>query len=368
MICRVHWNARAGFLQSGTFTKPFSRAFAHRKTVIPPLRIILMKNATTAIVCLLVLFASQTISLAQSQSRATTAGFKQQMLNDLSIAAQKMHDGFARAVSRGTLKPNRGYANTLAAFVNLHAVTGEAKYLDWAKSDIVAMVEAARQPDGTQGAFINGFRNMVPFCEAYMYLKSKNALTPAQSKMVADQIIASIATHYDYTDFGPHNRGLIDGVAFLFAVKAVPDAPDVEKWKCYGDALAADSLYQWSIEDASIYLPFWQTYTLTLAELQGYLDDYMKPVTTRYYFDYIKSLIMPNGLLPDWGDGDWTHNWDWSVANLILAGSHYKDGEYTEAARQLYDANMLYWQKLDGGSIYTISTALRWIDASFNRM
>ncbi len=322
-----------------------------------------MKKTTSIRACSLAILISMTSLVTQAAGTPTTAAFKEQMLKDTVAAVQKTHEGFARGVSRGTIKPNRGYANTLAAMVNLHSITGDAKFLQWAQDDIVALVHAAKKPDGAQTAFINGFRNMVPFCEAYMYLKAKDALTSEQRKMIEDQIIASVATHYDYTDFGPHNRGLIDGAAFLFAAKAVPDAPDVKKWKSYGNALAADSMYQWSIEDASIYLPFWQTYTLTLAELQGELDEYLKPVTTRYYFDYIRSLIMPNGLLPDWGDGDWTHNWDWSVANLVLAGSRYKDGEYLDAARQLYEACMQYWRKLDAGSMYTISTALRWMDS-----
>ncbi|MDR1009741.1 MAG: heparinase II/III-family protein [Opitutaceae bacterium] len=323
-----------------------------------------MKNPTATLACVLAILILATGPAAHAADAPATASFKQQMLNDTIDAVQKTHERFARGVARGAITPNRGYANTLAAMVNLHIVTGDDTYLKWAADDIVALVQAAKNEDGSQRAFINGFRNMVPFCEAYLHLKSRKALTDAQCKMMEDQIIASIATHYEATDFGPHNRGLIDGAAFLFAAKAVPGAPDVEKWKCYGNALVADSVYQWSIEDASIYLPFWQTYTLTLAEMQGRLDEYMKPIMTRYYFDYIKSLIMPNGLLPDWGDGDWTHNWDWSAANLVLAGSRYKDGEYLDAARQLYYASLSYWKNLDSGSIYTISTALRWLDAS----
>jgi hypothetical protein len=336
-----------------------------RLTIKPNSRDFTMRTTALLLALLIPLASLAAAPSAQPSGAAGTAAFKQQMLNDAITAVQKSHEGFARAVSRGTLKPNRGYACTLSASVNLHAVTGDAKFLAWAQGDIVAIVEAARAPDGGQTPFINGFRHLVPFCEAYIYLQKNGALTPGQRRMIDAQIIASIATHYDSTDFGAHNRGLIDGAAFFFAAEAVPDAPEVEKWKRYGEALSADSLNQWSIEDASIYLPFWQTYTLSLAELQGRADEHMKAVTTRFYFDHAKALLMPNGLMPDWGDGDWTHSWAWLVANLARAGGYHKDGSYLEAARRLYNASMDYYKKLDdGNSLYAVCLALRWMDAS----
>ena len=98
---------------------------------------------------------------------AGTAAFKQQMLNDTIAAVQRSHEGFARAVSRGALKPNRGYAYTLAASVNLHAATGDAQFLAWAQADIVALVEAARAPDGkhpSSTGFATWCRFAKPIC------------------------------------------------------------------------------------------------------------------------------------------------------------------------------------------------------------
>ncbi|MDR0352534.1 MAG: hypothetical protein LBI02_03995 [Opitutaceae bacterium] len=324
---------------------------------------------------------------------ADAAAFKLRMRDDLVAAVQKGHDGLiqraAAARKKGrALDPWRGYTYWLAAAANLHAVTGERRFLEWAAADLVTQVEAARVAPGdgaphtvrtswgeftddaarvttAQKPFVTSFRNMVPFCETYLYLQkhaAAAALTPGQREMIDGQIIASIATHYDSTDFGAHNRGLVDGAAFLFAAAAVPAAPEAAKWRRYGDALTADSMFQWSIEDASIYLPFWQTYTLTLAELQGRAREHIDAVTTRFYFDQYRTLLMPNGLMPDWGDGDWTHSWGWAVANLVRAGSMYKDGRYLDAARRLYTASLDYYKKLDGDSVYAVSLALRWLD------
>ncbi|MDR2673777.1 MAG: heparinase II/III-family protein [Opitutaceae bacterium] len=358
-----------------------------------------MKTVKTTIPALLLLAllaspASPAAAAAPSApppgAAADVAAFKQQMLDDAIAAVSAAHETHARRLKSarakgGSLTPWRGYAYTLSAAASLHAVTGEKRFLEWAAADLAAQVEGAQIPAGRtaevtvdtswgtfstgagaggQKPFVTSFRNMVPFCEAYMHLKKQNALTAAQRAMVDAQIAASIATHYESTDFGAHNRGLIDGAAFLFAAAAVPDAPDVEKWKRFGHALAADSMFQWSIEDASIYMPFWQTYTLTLAELQGFARDHMSAVTTRLYFDQYRQLLMPNGLMPDWGDGDWTHSWAWIVANLVRAGSCYKDGRYLDAARRLYNASLAHYKKLADDAIYPIGLALRWLDAS----
>ncbi|MDR0901874.1 MAG: hypothetical protein LBM92_03790, partial [Opitutaceae bacterium] len=257
-----------------------------------------------------------------------------------------------------------------------------------AAGDMVELVKAARVPEDAKGAtvtvdtswgsfqdgsrrvagrqspFVTSFRHMVPFCEAYIYLKKRGALDAEQRRMVEEQIIASVATHYDSTDFGAHNRGLIDGAAFLFAAAAVPDAPEVEKWKRYGEALSADSVDRWSIEDASIYLPFWQTYMLNLAELQGRAGEHIRAVTTLFYLDQGRALLMPNGLLPDWGDGDWTHSWSWWVTNLVRGGSLLRDGRCLETARRLYSASLDHWKELSGNDLYAIALALHWMDAS----
>lgn len=291
-----------------------------------------------------------------------TAAFRQKVVNDLTRAVEREHAQFAEAGASRPVAGLRGHSWTLCALADLHRATGDARWLTWAKQDLLAMVDQARESDGRAIPFLTSFRNLPPFCMAVLYLRERGLLDAEAARRIAAQVSASVATHYSYTDFGAQNRGLIDAAGFYFAAAVVPTDPEVAKWRGYGAALAADSWNAWSIEDGSIYQPFWLNYTLALSDLLGTSDAHLRAVTTRFYFDHAKALQMPNGLLPDWGDGDWTHLWSWNVANFVRAGSQYRDGTYLEAARRLYGAAMAYWRELKGDDVYTAGLILRWLD------
>jgi len=301
----------------------------------------------------LVLFAL----LLTSFARAGTDGaeFRRRLLSDLQQGIERAHASAKSGIGVGTTW-------RLSAMVSLHQQTGDERLLDWAKEDLLALVATGRQPGAAPKPLFESFRFLTPFCEAFRYLAERHRFSAAETADIAAQISASVATHYDYTDFGTHNRALIDGAGFLFAAAALPGDPEAARWRRYGDALAADSWNAWSIEDASIYQPFWLTYTLVLSDLLGRSESHLKAVTTRFYFDVPRLLLMPNGLLPDWGDGDWTHMWAWNVANLVRAGSTYHDGEYLDAARQIYDAHMAFYGGIQEDNLFCLGLALRWLD------
>ena len=251
----------------------------------------------------------------------------------------------------------------LSGLINLHAQTQERVLVDWAKADLLWITRCSVDAQGKVIPYFGGsFRFLASFCDAYLYLKARNVITPAEAAEIAAQITANADARLNRADFGAQNRGLILGAELLFCAHAVPDAPQIQRWRQMGEALVSDSLNGWSVEDASIYEPFWFNYLLTLEELRGELPERMKKITARYYFDHTKALLLPNGLLPDWGDGDWTHSWMWQVANLVLAGSHYRDGTYLTAARQLYDANHAYYKELPAEAVGALAIALRWLD------
>ena len=300
---------------------------------------------------------------AAALNAADTAAFRSQLQSDLRRDLERL-----RAVSAGERAKNAKpsdlyYPYLLSGLINLHAQTGEAVLLTWAKEDLMWIVNCSLDANGRVTPFFgSSFRFLPTYCDAYLYLKSHGVLTPAESAQVAAQITACADVRLDRADFGAQNRGLIYGAELLFCAHTVPDAPQVARWQRQGEALVYDSLHGWDVEDASIYEPFWFNYVLTLAEMRGDLAERMKPITTRYYFDHTKQLLMPDGLLPDWGDGDWTHSWMWNVANLILAGSQYRDGTFLEAARQLYEANHAYYKDLPAEAVAALGIALRWLD------
>ncbi|MBS0662864.1 MAG: hypothetical protein JSR48_06345 [Verrucomicrobia bacterium] len=295
---------------------------------------------------------------APSRATEDTAAFRQRLLHDLQAGIERNH----AALASGQQPLTVAHVWALSGMVNVHRQTKDDRLLGWTKDGILALVKLARQADGKPQPLFESFRHLTPFCEAYIYLKPRGMFTPAEIADIEALITASVATHYDYSDFGTHNRALIDAAGFYYSAAAVPDSPEAPRWRAYGASLAADSWNAWSIEDASIYQPFWLNYTLVLADLLGRTPEHMKAVTTRFYFDVPKFLLMPNGLLPDWGDGDWTHMWAWNTANLIRAGSYYHDGEYLEAARRMYDAHLAYYQGIQEDNLYPLGLALRWLD------
>lgn len=296
---------------------------------------------------------------------ADTPGFRAQLQSDLRRDLERL-----RAVSAGEratdAKPSDFYyPYLLSGSINLHAQTGEAVLLAWAKEDLLWLVRSSVDASGRPAPlFGSSFRFLASFCDAFLYLKSHGELTPAEVAHVAQLLTLTADSRLDRADFGAQNRGLIYGAEFLFCAHAVPDAPKVARWRQTGEALIYDSLHGWSVEDASIYEPFWLNYVLTLCEMRGDLAEQLKRLPLRFHFDLTKELLMPNGLLPDWGDGDWTHSWMWCCANWVLAGSRYRDGSYLEAARRLYDANRAYYKDFPAEAVGALGVALRWLDAS----
>jgi hypothetical protein len=315
-----------------------------------------MKSPTRALLAVLALIGAKLAA-------ADTTSFRQQLTSDIREAVERLHTSAAAERAKNQKPSDYYYPYLLSGLTNLHAVTGEAVLLTWAKEDLLwitrSSVDAAGRPVSFFGA---NFRFLPAFCDTFLDLKKRGALTPAEIAEVAAQITLNADARLDRADFGAQNRGLIYGAELLCCAHAVPDAAHAARWRQYGEALVYDSLHGWSVEDASIYEPFWLNYLLTLSELRGDLPEQMKRVLIRYHFEQSKELLMPNGLMPDWGDGDWTHSWMWFCANWILAGSQYHDGTYLEAARRLYDANHAYYRNIPFEAVGALGLAIRWLD------
>ncbi len=297
------------------------------------------------------------------------------LLEEVKRAVERIHGGLSALDDNARQQTLRDYAWTLAPMAFLHAHTNEDRYLAQAKEGMLWMVEAALKKDGSSAALLASFRTMQPFCEAFRHLRVHKVFTSDETTRIEEQIGLSADTHLDSTDWGAQNRATVDAAGFYFAADAVPTHKNAARWRRYGDALIEDSWGRWSIEDASIYGPFWLFYLITAAELNGRDDEFMSFVTTRFYFEQYHRLLMPNGILPDWGDGDWTHMWHWYMAVMVRAGATYKNGEYLHFAERIYRAHREAGLKEaipgytpagleQGDGLYSVAAALRWWDDS----
>src|SRR5688572_18315632 len=173
-----------------------------------------------------------------AQTSSDTASFAQSLQFELRRNVERLHHSFAAEREKNQKHSEFYMPFLLSGLTNLHARTGEAVLLDWAKENLMWLVRSAQDAEGrATPLFGSQFRFLGAFCDAYRHLQTHNALTPAEATEVQAQIIANATARMDRADFGAQNRGLIYGAELLFCADAVPTAPGAERWRRYGEAL-----------------------------------------------------------------------------------------------------------------------------------
>jgi len=274
--------------------------------------------------------------------------FQQRLIRDVSQGVEAWRSAFAEIERKND--PKRlieGYG--LSAMVNLHARTGDSALLAEARREMLW--------SAAQGRPIHAF-HVPAFIEAYLYLRSR--LTESERARVEALIRLTMRSQYDFPDWGAHNRSVVQANGYYYAAKAMPADPEAPKWRLYGDALISESWGRWSVEDASMYQSFWLFHMLETAEAAGRVDELMNSIPTRFYFEYYSRLMLPNGLMPDFGDADWWLRSEWYFAVMTRAGSYYRNGRYLHHARRFYEAQTR--APLSGSVLYCAAAALKWLD------
>jgi hypothetical protein len=299
--------------------------------------------------------------------------FRRRVIADAHRAAAAAHETMRRLCAAGERFADQNLAYAMAAMAALHEHAGDREALEWLREDLLWAVDSNAGADAEARPVFTWFRLLQPFCEAYRCLRDGGHLSAVERARVEAQLRASGETHFAFTDWGPHNRAAVDASCFLLLADTLPSDPLAARWRGYGEALLADSWGRWSMEDASIYPPLWMVYLLTAADTLGRADELLGRVTTRYYFDYWLSLLTPTGMLPDYGDGDWTLSWEWYVPAAVRAAAHYGDGRYLWFAQRVWEAHAEYegaeaadgrsleGQPLEPMPLYCAALALRWL-------
>ena len=118
----------------------------------------------------MILFISFVIEPIFGDEILDTSAFQDLLINDL-IQTVKVHqEKFDELKNRGENRQSRGFTWVLAPMTVLHEKTGDQKYLNLAKSDLLWMVENAIEENGNVTPFLMSFRSLQPFCETYIYL------------------------------------------------------------------------------------------------------------------------------------------------------------------------------------------------------
>ncbi len=298
---------------------------------------------------------------------------QEQLQQDVADAVQRVFDAIDGPESA---KAIRGLPWVLSPATIVHTRTEDPALLTQTRDALVRFVDSATDENGNMQPLLASFRELPPFCEAYEYLKARDQLDE-KSRTRAEMLIAvSADSHLGSTDWGAQNRATVDAAGFYAAAASCPSHANASRWRGYGDALIEDSWGRWSIEDASIYGPFWLFYLITASEGMNRTAEFLDKITTRYYFEQYSRLLMPNGMLPDWGDGDWTHMWTWYSAVMIRAASHCDRADYMYFAQRLFDTHRQMGLggnevigytpdgMMTGDELYSLATALRWMTQS----
>ncbi len=174
---------------------------------------------------------------------ADTASFQAQLRSDLRRDLERHHVGAAGERAKNVKPADYYYPYLLAGLINLHAQTGEATLLTWAKEDVMWMIRLSRDQSGRVLPFAGeSFRFLPSFCEAFLYLKAHGALTAEETAQIVAMLTVSADARLSIADFGAQNRALIRGAELLFCAHAVPDAANLADWQRHGEAMVYDSL------------------------------------------------------------------------------------------------------------------------------
>src|SRR5689334_20231197 len=69
--------------------------------------------------------------------------FKKRLIADLTRGVEREHAALAKPVAAGTASPAVTHVWALSAMITLHAQTGDARMIEWAKADLLKMVHDA---------------------------------------------------------------------------------------------------------------------------------------------------------------------------------------------------------------------------------
>lgn len=210
---------------------------------------------------------------------------------------------------------------------------------------------------------LSNFFFLPPYVRAYMRIRASGVLDAGSRKKIEREIAESVDFIFRFPEWGAHNRAMLRAEALRYACLAMPDHPRAAAWKQMADAIAADNLDHWEVEDAAGYHPVYLHALLSYAEASGKGEIFAHPVL-HYYFQYYLKLISPFGSIPDFGDAAWNSSPSGLRFTAVFekGASVYHDPQLKWAAQAMLRASKVRTSMLSVGDAYHLSDAYRWAD------
>jgi len=198
------------------------------------------------------------------------------------------------------------------------------------------------------------------YIRAYHTLHRSGALSDLDRKKMEKMMVHSVAFLLRTPEWGAMNRAALRAETLAWAVKALPGHPDARIWEMQRRALGDDSWGNWEIEDSSIYHGVWLHAMLGYAEVLDRQKELMKTPEMYYYARYFLHLMCPHGMIPDFGDGDWTASWPLYLAYFEAAAAHYGDPRMKWAAETIARKFVDFSRPHDVKLGYILLNGYRW--------
>ena len=268
----------------------------------------------------------------------------------------------------GYRSPGR-FLEMAAIYATLYKMEGSEEYAERAlktllKYDIYKEEypeEAVKQrydySNGTPA--LPDFFTAMRYIRTFVMLKEMGYLKPAQQKHLESVIAHSVEYTLQSQEWGSMNRAALRAETLAWAVRAIPDHPDIKHWEMYMEALGFDNFGNWEIEDATIYHAVWLYSLLGYAEARDYMDELFKSPEIYYYSQYFLNLMCPDYMIPDFGDANWRTNWSRYLVFFEAAACAYHDPEMKWAG-QVMAQQLMNWEAVSNtGLAYLLLDAYR---------
>ncbi|HKJ69046.1 MAG TPA: hypothetical protein VKA68_13890, partial [bacterium] len=158
----------------------------------------------------------------------------------------------------------------------------------------------------------------------------------ASDREAIEQSVAGSADFiFTFPEWSAMNRAMLRAESFMAAALAFPKHPHADDWRKMAEILADDSLGKWEIEDAQIYHAVWLKAYIHYLDLTGQDRVFRSPMM-QYYFRYFVSLLTPNRMIPEFGDGRWNLNIRDYCEVLEHGAKEYQSGEMQWAADEIF--------------------------------
>jgi hypothetical protein len=202
-----------------------------------------------------------------------------------------------------------------------------SQFPDWA---------AKKRPDYTNGVpALPDFFVVMRYLRAYDTLHRLGQLTPQEATTIENVAAHSIDYLLQTAEWGAMNRAMLRAESLAWAVRAMPKHPRAAAWEVQRRALGDDNWGHWEIEDASLYHGVWLYSLLGYADALGKGDDLFRTPEVFYYSQYFLNLMAPAGFVPDFGDAQWTSNWQHYLVFFEAAAARLNDPSMKWAAQTI---------------------------------